>query len=90
MSMDVVTFKADLKAMRSELSKLTDGDEASDLAADLMAAALIKLIKSAKITVTALPGEINVVGSASAQSNAAAITLIGNDDEIPEHPGGIE
>lgn len=66
------TLKSSLKSIME-----TEGNNAETAAAAL-ADAIDDYIKTAKVTVTALPGTIAVQGSATAQSNVAPITIEGN------------
>lgn len=54
----------------------TEGNDA-DSAANALAAAIDDYVKSAKVTVTALPGTIAVQGSPTAQSNVVPIQIEG-------------
>lgn len=55
-------------------------------AADALATAIYDFVKSAEVTVTALTGEIQVVGTPSAQANSQPISLKGGD---ATHVGGL-
>lgn len=54
----------------------TEGNDA-DSAATALANAIDEYVKSAKVTVTALPGTIAVQGSPTAQSNVVPIQIEG-------------
>lgn len=55
-------------------------------AAEALADAIDTYVRGAEVTVTALPEEIKVQGTASAQMNLSAISLKGGDTA---HTGGL-
>lgn len=80
MALNKTTLKNDLKAI---FESRPVNDEA---AANALADAIYDFVKSAEVTVTALSGEISVVGSAAAQANVQPISLKGGD---ATHIGGL-
>ena len=74
-------------ALKNALKAVFESRPSSDEdAADALATAIYDFVKSAEVTVTALTGEISVVGSPSAQSNALQIQLNGG---YSNHTGGL-
>lgn len=69
--------------LRDMFSSRPKGD---DEAAEKLAEIIFNFVKSAEVTITALPAEISVAGSATAQANVDAITLKGGDST---HSGGL-
>lgn len=63
----------------------TDGNT-PESAADALANAIDAYVRGAEVTITALPNEVSVVGSPSAQANAVPLTLKGGD---ATHVGGL-
>lgn len=57
-----------------------------EAAAETLAGIIYDFVKSAEVTITALPNEVSVVGSPSAQANAVPLTLKGCD---ATHTGGL-
>ncbi len=80
MALNKTTLKNALKAV-FESRPSSDED-----AADALATAIYDFVKSAEVTITALPNEVSVVGSPSAQANAVPLTLKGGD---ATHTGGL-
>lgn len=80
MALNKTTLKNALKAV-FESRPSSDED-----AADALATAIYDFVKSAEVTITALPNEVSVVGSPSAQANAVPLTLKGGD---ASHTGGL-
>lgn len=80
MALNKTTLKNALKAV-FESRPSSDED-----AADALATAIYDFVKSAEVTITALPNEVTVVGSPSAQANAVPLTLKGGD---ATHTGGL-
>lgn len=76
--------KSALKASLIEIIK-TDGNT-PESAADALANAIDAYVRGAEVTITALPNEVSVVGSPSAQANAVPLTLKGGD---ATHVGGL-
>ena len=76
--------KSALKASLIEIMK-TDGNT-PESAADALANAIDAYVRGAEVTITALPNEVSVVGSPSAQANAVPLTLKGGD---ATHNGGL-
>lgn len=68
----------DKSTLKSSLQSIfeTEGNT-SESVATAIADAVDAYVKSAKVTVTALPGEIAVQGSATAQSNVVPIQIEG-------------
>ena len=80
MALNKTTLKNALKAV-FESRPSSDED-----AADALATAIYDFVKSAEVTITALPKEVSVVGSPTAQANAVSLTLKGGD---ATHDGGL-
>lgn len=80
MALNKTTLKNALKAV-FESRPSSDED-----AADALATAIYDFVKSAEVTITALPNEVSVVGSPSAQANVVPLTLKGGD---ATHTGGL-
>lgn len=80
MALNKTTLKNALKAV-FESRPSSDED-----AADALATAIYDFVKSAEVTITALPKEVSVVGSPTAQANAVPLTLKGGD---ATHTGGL-
>ncbi|MBR6833843.1 MAG: hypothetical protein IKM81_10740 [Fibrobacter sp.] len=80
MALNKTTLKNALKAV-FESRPSSDED-----AADALATAIYDFVKSAEVTITALPNEVSVVGSPTAQANAVPLTLKGGD---ATHTGGL-
>lgn len=76
--------KSALKASLIDIMK-TDGNT-PESAADALANAIDAYVRGAEVTITALPNEVSVVGSPSAQANAVPLTLKGGD---ATHVGGL-
>lgn len=76
--------KSALKASLIEIMK-TDGNT-PESAADALANAIDAYVRGAEVTITALPNEVSVVGSPTAQANAVPLTLKGGD---ATHTGGL-
>lgn len=83
MALDKNGLKTALKAI---FSAQRDPETAAETAADELANAIDTYVKTATVTVTALPEEIQVEGSATAQMNLSAISLTGGDST---HTGGL-
>jgi len=80
MALNKTTLKNDLKA-------IFESRPASDEAvAEALADVIYDFVKSAEVTITALPNEVSVVGSPTAQANAVPLTLKGGD---ATHTGGL-
>lgn len=79
MALNKTTLKNALKAV-FESRPSSDED-----AADALATAIYDFVKSAEVTITALPNEV-LVGSPTAQANAVPLTLKGGD---ATHTGGL-
>ena len=54
--------------------------------AEALANAIDAYVRGAEVTITALPNEVSVEGSPSAQANAVSLTLKGGD---ATHNGGL-
>lgn len=80
MALNKTTLKNALKAVFE--SRPAD-DEA---AAEALANVFYDFVKSAEVTITALPNEVSVVGSPTAQANTVPLTLKGGD---ATHTGGL-
>lgn len=80
MALDKSALKASLIAIMT-----TDGNT-PESAAESLANAIDTYVRGAEVTVTALTGEISVVGSPSEQSNAKPIQIKGGD---ATHTGGL-
>lgn len=80
MALNKTTLKNALKAV---FESRPSSDEA---AAEALAGIIYDFVKSAEVTITALPNEVSVVGSPSAQANAVPLTLKGGD---ATHTGGL-
>lgn len=80
MALNKTTLKNALKAV------FESRPESDESAADALATAIYDFVKSAEVTITALPNEVTVVGSPSAQANAVPLTLKGGDSA---HTGGL-
>lgn len=80
MALNKTTLKNALKAV-FESRPSSDED-----AADALATVIYDFVKSAEVTITALPNEVSVVGSPTAQANAVPLTLKGGD---ATHTGGL-
>lgn len=83
MALDKNGLKTALKAI---FSAQRDPETAAETAADELADAIDTYVRGAEVTVTALPEEIKVQGTASAQMNLSAISLKGGDTA---HTGGL-
>ena len=70
-------------ALKNMFESRPDDDE---VAAEALAGIIYDFVKSAEVTITALPNEVAVVGSPSAQANAVPLTLKGGD---ATHTGGL-
>lgn len=91
MALNLAKFKADLKeallsAQEKNQKDGVDIDTAIGNLADEIATQVDAYIKTAVVTITALPSEVQVVGSPSAQANAVPLTLMGGD---ATHEGGL-
>ena len=80
MALNKTTLKNALKAV---FESRPSSDEA---AAEALAEIIYDFVKSAEVTITALPNEVSVVGSPTAQANAVPLTLKGGD---ATHTGGL-
>ena len=80
MALDKSALKASLVAIMT-----TDGNT-PESAAESLANAIDTYVRGAEVTITALPNEVAVVGSPSAQANAVPLTLKGGDST---HTGGL-
>ena len=80
MALDKSALKASLIAIME-----TDGNT-PESAADALANAIDAYVRGAEVTITALPNEVSVVGSPTAQANAVPLTLKGGD---ATHAGGL-
>lgn len=80
MALDKSALKASLIAIME-----TDGNT-PESAAEALANAIDTYVRGAEVTITALPNEVSVVGSPSAQANAVPLTLKGGDTT---HTGGL-
>ena len=76
--------KSALKASNKTIME-SSGNDAESVATAL-ANAIDTYVRGAEVTVTALPEEIQVQGTASAQMNMSAISLKGGDST---HTGGL-
>lgn len=79
MALDKDTLKSDLQTIFSKSNSPED-------AAQAIANAIDKYVKTATVTITALTGEVKVEGSPSAQANVSPLTFTGGDDT---HLGGL-
>lgn len=91
MALDLSKFKGDLKKALEDIDSANNKDgidksAALETAADYLATAIDAYIRTAEVTVTALTGEISVVGSPSEQANTQPIQLKGGDGI---HTGGL-
>lgn len=80
MALDKVKLKTALVGMFKARPK--NDDEAAGMLAEIF----YDFVKSAEVTITALPSEISVEGTAAAQANIAPLTLKGGDTA---HAGGL-
>ena len=80
MALDKSALKASLKAIMEAKGNTQES------AAEALADAIDTYVRGAEVTVTALPEEIKVQGTASAQMNLSAISLKGGDTT---HTGGL-
>ena len=80
MALDKSALKASLKAIMEAKGNTPES------AAEALADAIDAYVRGAEVTVTALPEEIKVQGTASAQMNLSAISLKGGDST---HTGGL-
>lgn len=80
MALDKSALKASIKSIM-----VSSGNDAESVATAL-ANAIDTYVRGAEVTVTALPEEIKVQGTASAQMNMSAISLKGGDSS---HTGGL-
>ena len=80
MALDKSALKASLKAIMEAKGNTPES------AAEALADAIDTYVRGAEVTVTALPEEIKVQGTASAQMNLSAISLKGGDST---HTGGL-
>lgn len=80
MALDKSALKASIKSIME-----SSGNDAESVATAL-ANAIDTYVRGAEVTVTALPEEIQVQGTASAQMNMSAISLKGGDSS---HTGGL-
>ena len=80
MALDKSALQASLKAIME-----AEGNT-PETAAEALADAIDTYVRGAEVTVTALPEEIKVQGTASAQMNLSAISLKGGDSS---HTGGL-
>ena len=80
MALDKSALKASIKSIME-----SSGNDAESVATAL-ANAIDTYVRGAEVTVTALPEEIKVQGTASAQMNMSAISLKGGDSS---HTGGL-
>ena len=80
MALDKSALKASIKSIME-----SSGNDAESVASAL-ANAIDTYVRGAEVTVTALPEEIKVQGTASAQMNMSAISLKGGDSS---HTGGL-
>ena len=76
--------KSALKASLIEIME-TDGNT-PESAADALANAIDAYVRGAEVTITALPNEVAVEGSATAQKNVTKLTFKGGDST---HSGGL-
>ena len=77
----------DKNALKYALKNMFESRPADDeAAAETLAGIIYDFVKSAEVTITALPNEVSVVGSPSAQANAVPLTLKGGD---ATHTGGL-
>lgn len=77
----------DKNALKGALKNMFESRPADDeAAAETLAGIIYDFVKSAEVTITALPNEVSVVGSPSAQANAVPLTLKGGDTT---HTGGL-
>lgn len=79
MALDKDTLKSDLQTIFSKSNSPED-------AAQAIANAIDKYVKTATVTITALTGEVQVQGSPSAQANVSPLTFTGGDST---HLGGL-
>lgn len=91
MALNLTKFKSNLKKalLTAQAKNQKDGvdiDTAMKNLADEIATQVDAYIKTAVVTITALPSEVQVVGSPSAQANEVPLTLKGGDDT---HVGGL-
>ena len=80
MALDKASLKSALKAIMEAKGNTPES------AAEALADAIDTYVRGAEVTVTALPEEIKVQGTASAQMNLSAISLKGGDTT---HTGGL-
>lgn len=91
MAIDTTTLQADIKTAFQNANAVTDPntrDTALDTLCTAIANAVEKWIKTGTVQVTAPTGGIAVVGSATAQANAAPIPITGSPTD-PMQKGGI-
>lgn len=80
MALNKSALKASIKSIME-----SSGNDAESVATAL-ANAIDTYVRGAEVTVTALPEEIKVQGTASAQMNMSSISLKGGDSS---HTGGL-
>lgn len=80
MALDKASLKSALKAIMEAKGNTPES------AAEALADAIDTYVRGAEVTVTALPEEIKVQGTASAQMNLSDISLKGGDTT---HTGGL-
>ena len=91
MALDIDSFKTALSTAFKEAAALNDKDNvAKDKAleniGEKLAVAIGAYIKTAEVTVTALPSEVSVTGSMGPSANATALVFKGGDTT---HSGGL-
>lgn len=91
MALDKNALQKELKTalLKAAESNAKDGvslDTAMENLANAISCAVDSFVRSAEVTVTALTGEVKVVGSPSSQQNADPLTFKGGDET---HSGGL-
>jgi predicted RNase H-like HicB family nuclease len=80
MALDKSTLKNSLKSIMESQGNTPES------VAEALANAIDTYVRGAEVTITALPNEVSVEGSPSAQANAVSLTLKGGD---ATHDGGL-
>lgn len=91
MALNLNQFKASLKQVLIDIDSANNKngvskETAMQDAANALAVAIDAYIKTAEVTVTALPSEVSVTGSMGPSANATALVFKGGD---ATHTGGL-
>lgn len=71
-------FKDSMERIRNKMKTFDNNEDADKYFSEEMTKAIIELIKSAEVTVSAMPGDVQVEGSPSKQANLSPLTFKGN------------